>query len=104
MFCPRCGGEVLEERVRDGVAIDACLACRGTWLDRGELERLIARAGGVDEERGSERHGGGLRASDEDRRGRRRDDVDRRRRDDDDDDHDGAPRRGFFGAMRNLFD
>lgn len=44
MNCPRCQGAALEERERDGVVIDVCHACRGVWLDRGELEKLIARA------------------------------------------------------------
>jgi uncharacterized protein len=44
MNCPRCDGSVLEERVRDGITVDGCRSCRGIWLDRGELERLIARA------------------------------------------------------------
>jgi Zn-finger nucleic acid-binding protein len=35
---------VLDERHRDGVAIEVCPACRGVWLDRGELETLIARS------------------------------------------------------------
>jgi Zn-finger nucleic acid-binding protein len=44
MKCPRCDGSELEERDRDGVVVDACRSCRGVWLDRGELEKLIARA------------------------------------------------------------
>lgn len=44
MYCPRCSGSPLTERDRDGVTIDVCTACRGIWLDRGELEKLIARA------------------------------------------------------------
>jgi uncharacterized protein len=44
MNCPRCQTSPLEERDRDGVTIDVCRACRGLWLDRGELEKLIARA------------------------------------------------------------
>jgi Zn-finger nucleic acid-binding protein len=44
MNCPRCQGSSLEERERDGVVVDVCLTCRGLWLDRGELEKLIARA------------------------------------------------------------
>lgn len=43
MKCPRCDSG-LDERVRDGVTIDACGSCRGIWLDRGELEKLIARS------------------------------------------------------------
>jgi uncharacterized protein len=44
MRCPRCETALLDERERDGVVIDACPSCRGVWLDRGELEKLIARA------------------------------------------------------------
>ena len=39
--CPR-DGAVLVEVERNGVTIDACPTCRGIWLDRGELEELIA--------------------------------------------------------------
>jgi Zn-finger nucleic acid-binding protein len=44
MQCPRCPEATLDERDRDGVTVDACPRCRGVWLDRGELEKLIARA------------------------------------------------------------
>lgn len=44
MKCPRCETIVLDERDRDGITVDICRQCRGVWLDRGELERLIARA------------------------------------------------------------
>jgi uncharacterized protein len=32
------------ERDRDGLLVDVCATCRGVWLDRGELEKLITRA------------------------------------------------------------
>src|SRR3954462_1641650 len=41
--CPSCGG-VLMELERSGVKIDACRQCRGVWLDRGELDQMIAPA------------------------------------------------------------
>jgi uncharacterized protein len=44
MICPRCNKPTLEEKDRDDVTIDVCQLCRGIWLDRGELERLIAKA------------------------------------------------------------
>ena len=47
MLCPRRNKPTLEEKDRDGITIDVCQLCRGIWLDRGELERLIAR---VDQE------------------------------------------------------
>ena len=40
MRCPSCGGELVELE-RSGVRIDACRQCRGVWLDRGELERIL---------------------------------------------------------------
>jgi Zn-finger nucleic acid-binding protein len=30
---------------RQGVEIDYCPKCRGVWLDRGELDKIIDRAG-----------------------------------------------------------
>jgi Zn-finger nucleic acid-binding protein len=44
MNCPRCQNVRLEERERDGILVDVCTGCRGLWLDRGELEKLISRA------------------------------------------------------------
>lgn len=41
MRCPRCG-MVLVERTRVGVTVDVCGRCRGVWLDRGELEKILA--------------------------------------------------------------
>jgi uncharacterized protein len=42
MQCPSCGGELIELD-RSGVRIDACRNCRGVWLDRGELDRILER-------------------------------------------------------------
>ena len=51
VVCPRDGAELVEVE-RNGVMIDACPACRGIWLDRGELEKLIAQesAGATDDD------------------------------------------------------
>ena len=43
MLCPRCVATELTLREQDGVAVDVCPACRGMWLDRGELERLLGQ-------------------------------------------------------------
>lgn len=42
MLCPTC---VIELRMTDrhGVEIDYCPQCRGVWLDRGELDKIIER-------------------------------------------------------------
>jgi len=74
MKCPRCKTADLHEKERDGVTIDLCRECRGIWLDRGELDKLIARS---------------IKALEE---------VRDRRRDDDGD------RGGFFSRLGDLFD
>ena len=44
MRCP-VDATPLELVTRDGVEIDYCPECRGVWLDRGELQRLLIRVG-----------------------------------------------------------
>ncbi|WKB37153.1 zf-TFIIB domain-containing protein [Terrilactibacillus sp. S3-3] len=41
MNCPVCENERLKEIDRDGVLIDICPNCKGIWLDRGELDKII---------------------------------------------------------------
>lgn len=43
MKCPACNVE-LKMADRQGVEIDYCPQCRGVWLDRGELDKIIERA------------------------------------------------------------
>ena len=42
MKCPVCKDTTLLMSERQGVEIDYCPECRGVWLDRGELDKLIA--------------------------------------------------------------
>jgi Zn-finger nucleic acid-binding protein len=44
MKCPACTDTPLVMAERQGVEIDYCPACRGIWLDRGELDKLLDRA------------------------------------------------------------
>ena len=46
MNCPKCNITLLMTD-RQGVEIDHCPQCRGIWLDRGELEKIIDRSVGV---------------------------------------------------------
>ena len=46
MQCPVCD-VTLSISSREGVEIDFCPQCRGVWLDRGELDKVIERAGAV---------------------------------------------------------
>lgn len=43
MLCPVCQVE-LRIMDRQGIEIDFCPKCRGVWLDRGELDKLIERS------------------------------------------------------------
>jgi Zn-finger nucleic acid-binding protein len=104
MLCPIDGATLLLSE-RRGIEIDYCPKCRGVWLDRGELDKLIERGDHDDD--------------DDDRRRQfdRRDD-DRRpefdRRDDDrwrDRDRDDAPssyqrkrKKGFLSEMFEFGD
>ncbi len=45
MKCPRCN-QILVMSERQGVEIDYCPECRGVWLDRGELDKIVERGGG----------------------------------------------------------
>ncbi|MGL6280259.1 MAG: zf-TFIIB domain-containing protein [Gaiella sp.] len=96
--CPTCDAPLVELD-RSGIHIDACPRCRGVWLDRGELDRIVER-----ERRAAEPEldadffaemqgrGAGTRPAD-----RSRDD-----RDDDRDERGGKRRRGGF--LEELFD
>lgn len=87
MKCPNCD-ETLVMTERQGVEIDYCPKCRGVWLDKGELDKIIEKSQG-------------------DLHSQNRNDDRFNRLGDDDDDYDngrrGANRRrgGFLG---NLFD
>ena len=44
MQCPVCVGAQLVMSERQGIEIDYCPQCRGVWLDRGELDKIIDRS------------------------------------------------------------
>lgn len=43
LLCPNDNGP-MQTVQRSGVEFDICATCRGVWLDRGELEKLLAVA------------------------------------------------------------
>ena len=45
MKCPNCN-ETLIMADRQGIEIDYCPKCRGVWLDRGELDKIVERTAG----------------------------------------------------------
>lgn len=44
MKCPVCKNVTLLMSEKKGIEIDYCPECRGIWLDRGELEKIIERS------------------------------------------------------------
>ncbi len=44
MNCPVCKNVTLVMADRQGIEVDYCPQCRGIWLDRGELDKMIERA------------------------------------------------------------
>jgi hypothetical protein len=118
LTCPKCGG-AMRSYERNGITIDQCNGCRGVFLDRGELERLIdaendyyrpsprrdvappprdVAPGGYAPGYGPRDDGPG------DRYDRFRGGYDRRRDDDrwDDDDDDRRGRGGFLGGLLDF--
>ncbi len=43
MQCPVCSVELVMSE-RQGIEIDYCPKCRGVWLDRGELDKIIEKS------------------------------------------------------------
>lgn len=88
MKCPACNIE-LKMADRQGIEVDYCPQCRGVWLDRGELDKIIERSNAVFSER--------KREYDDD------DDDDRYKEHRHDRDHQYHPqhrkRKSFFGEM-----
>lgn len=73
MNCPKCAAE-MRSYERNGITLEQCTGCRGIFLDRGELERLIDAESGFGQGRG-------------------------RQRDDDDDDRHRGRGHGFLGGL-----
>lgn len=76
LTCPKCRG-AMRTYERSGITVDQCTECRGIFLDRGELERLVdaevkfnapAPQPRYDEKRGDDRRYDNDRRYDDDRR------------------------------------
>lgn len=97
MKCPT-DGETLVMADRSGVEIDYCPKCRGVWLDRGELDKIIERAAPA----ASAPPPAPPAYPQETRRGSGYDQQSRR--DDDDDRRQGKPYKKREGFLGELFD
>ena len=97
MKCPNCD-ETLVMTERQGIEIDYCPKCRGVWLDKGELDKIIERSSVQSQQE--------LKQNKEKEK--------KQYEDDDDDDDDGFfgnnrrnndnPNRRRGGFLSNLFD
>ena len=79
MNCP-VDATTLQMTERQGIEIDYCPSCRGVWLDRGELDKLIERSQQFEaapaSQRYPERYGSERRWGDDERRHLDHDDDD----------------------------
>ena len=78
MKCPICQEVDLVISERQGVEIDYCPQCRGVWLDRGELDKIIERSAEFAAPRSQERDDKDDTRHDKDRS--RRDQVPRKKK------------------------
>ena len=91
LMCPNCNASMSEVK-RNDVTFDMCPSCRGVWLDRGELEKIIA---GVH---------GDAPAPQQQRSQPQQDYRERRDRDDDDRQRDSRGRRRGGFDLFDIFD
>ena len=55
MKCPNCNINLVMSD-RNGIEIDYCPECRGVWLDRGELDKIIERSAPIVQNTQSDRN------------------------------------------------
>jgi len=105
LLCPNCNTS-MQTVSRSGVELDMCPSCRGVWMDRGELEKVLGAVREDLEDQGQVRRTPD-RGSDDFRRNpedwvRQRPDEKGRRRHGWDDDGDRRKKRGF--DIFDIFD
>lgn len=105
LLCPNCNTS-MQTVSRSGVELDMCPSCRGVWMDRGELEKVLGAVREDIEDRGQprkppERESDAFRRHPEDG-ARRYSDDDGRRRQGWDDDRVPRKKRGF--DIFDIFD
>ena len=96
MQCP-IDGETLVMADRSGVEIDYCPKCRGVWLDRGELDKIIDCAGTAPSAAAAPRPAAAPQPI-------YQPEPQHARRDDDDDDYDRRPRKRRDSFLSDIFD
>ncbi len=95
MKCPLDNADLVMAD-RQGIEIDYCPTCRGVWLDRGELDKIIERSAVAEPQRQADDRG-----REQAPRAYRRDDADRRDYRDDDRNR---PHRKKKSLLGEIFD
>ena len=54
LLCPNCNTS-MQTITRSGVELDICSSCRGVWMDRGELEKVLGAVRAESEDQGKAR-------------------------------------------------
>ena len=109
MDCPVCKGVKLVMSERLGIEIDYCPQCRGVWLDRGELDKIIERSAQAEPAASSPRmqhHSPAPSSSHEEKPHWRHHDDDRRRYQEDEHRYreEGYHKKRRSGFLGDLFD
>jgi Zn-finger nucleic acid-binding protein len=108
MLCPIDQSELVISE-RQGIEIDYCPKCRGVWLDRGELDKIIEGANARTVDRSDYRESDDRQREQSSHRPAKVTDMFRKRDDDDDDDYKIDPKTGRRkkkrgGFLEDLFD
>lgn len=101
--CPLDNAQLMEIN-KSGVMIDVCPECKGVWLDKGELEKIVNITKQLEAEFNRDQTQAVPREPERERNREdsRFDDREKRYRDDDDDDD--RSRRGKRGGLGRIFD
>jgi len=91
MLCPVCAVE-LTIAERQGIEIDYCPSCRGIWLDRGELDKIIERTATFNAEPAPTGYRGGKKHPYRGTHHHERDD-----------DYPDKPKRGYKGSKKHAY-
>lgn len=103
--CPVDNAQLMEIN-KSGVMIDVCPECKGVWLDKGELEKIVSITKQLEAEFNRDQPQAVPREPERERNREdsRFDDRGKRYRDDDDDDRSRRGKRGGLGRIFDIFD
>ena len=96
MKCPVCKDIDLVMSERQGVEIDYCPSCRGVWLDRGELDKIIEKNSSYQNNQQSNNHSSYFKNDNRDSYNRHNNAYDNK--------HQGSYKKKKEGFLSEIFD